>query len=220
MGICSNLGDDGEGERVVYERPAPRSSIRYIGRGQGEAEEVVVDAGELVEAIEEEQERAGLVVRHIDAFRRTYVSDEQVKAYADAVRNIKNATPDEYESVYAAAIEIRQVFRQPSAEKQVATNKLPPRLRLRPLRDPYTGEYLTDILSGREGLAMYRDTFVVAHTRPALTDEQMFSLPVCYERRYVAAEGSAIGFLKELIPLMLGTESELQEEEEKVTNVL
>ncbi len=211
---ASEVDADTEGEGVVYERPAPRKSFRYIGRASGEPEEEVVDAGELVEAIEEEQELAGLVVRHIDSHRRTYVSDEQVLAYAGATRELTNAPPHEYAAAYEKAVEIRSQFRQPSEPKREAMSGLPPKLQLRPLLDPDSGGYLTDILSGREGWPLYRDTFVVAYTRPALTEEEMFSLPVRYERRYVAAEGSAIAFLDELIPLMLGEERGEQEQDD------
>lgn len=194
-----------EAHAVVYERPAPRRPVQYRRADpDASAQAPVVDAKELVEAIEQDQEEAGLTVRHVASFRRTYVDDQMVLQFAEAMRRLREAVPDAYDDALQYARDLRSSFRQPSADKRLAIEQLPPRLRLRPLLDPYTGEQLIDIHPRHEGEPLYRDTWVMEHTRPPLTDEEMFSFPVRYARLYVQAEGSALGFLDELTPTILG----------------
>lgn len=187
--------------RSIPHRPAPRRTVVYL-HGHESGTETVIAAADVAAAIETRQAELGLTVRHVDSFRRTLVDDQAEREFADAIRL----------EAWDNARGIREGFRQPSREKLHAIAGLPPRLQLRPLLDPDTGETLTDILPRREGIPLYRDTWVRQHTRPRLTAEEIFSLDTLYERRYRQAEGSALKFLDELTPMLLG----LEEQEENL----
>lgn len=199
------LGDEKK-EKKKETKPRPVSLLRtkvIFTTGPN-----IVASKDVKEVIETTRTSSGFTPRRIGTHRMKL---RGVDAYLKVVTEYEQATDDATrEEKYLALVETRKRLAQPSAEK--IRNLSTTRFQLDDLRHPLTDQPLHDTTRDANRILKLQ-TWVKQFEVPALTPEEIASLPLRYTRRYKAGSATAFGD-NELVLWIKGVDAGVSTEEE------